>query len=393
MLSERVRPTKIGLLIGNEQSRLDLVKWLKHWKIGAKPVLLSGPPGVGKSTSVYAVARVLGYTIIEYNASDVRTRDRLREALAPTLENASVFGGEKLMVFLDEIDGLLGRSDYAGIDYVLDFIENSTIPLAMAANLEDTQKIKKIEQKSQVLRFKPVGSDLLLIYLRHICQNEGLEVSDETLQLVAKNSRGDVRQALNAIQTLSGQKIVGGKTDHQFMSDSSALDAIFQAKDLDQTLVLMRQYDSSPYDKIRAIFDSVVSAKNLSVESKSESLDLVATADMLLGKINREQSWRLLRYLDRYLALAILGKNILPSDSSVPWNLRLAIWNDGRVIRSMLESLSEKFHVGKSDLSSIYLPYLAAYFKNRPESLDEFLKENEFEDSERRVLMKLAIKK
>ncbi|MGI0090203.1 MAG: AAA family ATPase, partial [Nitrososphaerales archaeon] len=109
MLSERVRPTKIGSMIGNEQSRLELVKWLKHWKVGSKPVLLSGPPGVGKSTSVYAVAKEFGYTVIEYNASDVRTRERLREALSPTLENASVFGkDEKLLVFLDEIDGLLG---------------------------------------------------------------------------------------------------------------------------------------------------------------------------------------------------------------------------------------------------------------------------------------------
>ncbi|MGA2875962.1 MAG: AAA family ATPase [Nitrososphaerales archaeon] len=393
MLSERVRPTKIGLMIGNEQARLDLVKWLKNWKIGTKPVLLTGPPGVGKSTAVYAIAREFGYTIIEYNASDVRTRDRLREALAPTLENSSVFGGEKLMVFLDEIDGLLGRSDYAGMDYVLDYIENATIPLAMAANMEETQKIKKIEQKSLVLRFTPVGPDLLLIYLRGICSKEGILVSDETLQQVAKNSRGDVRQALNSIQTLSGQVIVGGKTDHQFMSESSALDAIFQAKDLEKALQLMRQFDASPYDKIRAMFDSIVSAKNLSVESRSESLDLVADADMLLGKINREQSWRLLRYFDRYLALAILGKSILRSDSSIPWNLRLAIWNDGKVIRSMTESLSEKYHAGKSDISNIYLPYLATYFKNRPEALEEFLKHNEFEDSERRVIMKLAAKK
>lgn len=393
MLSERVRPTRIGAMIGNEQARLDLVKWLKHWKIGTKPVLLSGPPGVGKSTAVYAVAKEFGYTIIEYNASDVRTRDRLREALAPTLENSSVFGDEKLMVFLDEIDGLLGRSDYAGMDYVLDFMENTTIPLAMAANMEETQKIKKIEQKSTVLRFRPVGSDLLQIYLRGICSKEKIVVSEETLQLVAKNSRGDVRQALNAIQTISGQKIVGSRTDHQFMSDSSALDEIFRAKDQEHALSLMRQYDAQPYDKIRAFFDSVVSAKNLSTESRSESLDLIATADMLLGKINREQSWRLLRYFDRYLILATLGKKITRSDSSIPWNLRLAIWNDGKVIRSMAESLSEKYHVGKSDMANLYLPYLAAYFKNRPEALDPFLKSNEFEDSEKRVMLKLANKK
>ncbi len=390
MLSERVRPSRIGAMIGNEQARFDLVKWLKHWKIGTKPVLLSGPPGVGKSTAVYAVAKEFAYTVIEYNASDVRTRDRLREVLAPTLENSSVFGEEKLMVFLDEIDGLLGRSDYAGLDYVLDFIENSSIPLAMAANMEETQKIKKIEQKSTILRFRPVGADLLQIYLGGICTKEKLEVSTETLKLVAKNSRGDVRQALNTIQTISGQKIVGSKTDHQFMSDSSALDEIFRAKDQEHGLSLMRQYDAQPYEKIRAFFDSIVSAKNLSIESRSESLDLIAKADLLLGRINKEQAWRLLRYFDRYLILATLGKNITRSDSSIPWNLRLSIWNDGKVIRSIAESLSEKCHVGRSDLATLYLPYLAAYFKNRPEALDPFLKNNEFEDSEKRVLLKLS---
>ena len=380
-------------MIGNEQTRLDLVKWLKNWKIGAKPVLLTGPPGVGKSTAVYAVARQFGYTVIEYNASDVRTRERLRDALAPTLENTSVFGNEKLLIFLDEIDGLLGRADYAGMDYVLDFIENTTTPVAMAANLEETQKIKKIEQKSQLLRFKPIGADLMMLYLRATCRREGLSVSEETLLKIASNCRGDVRQALNSIQTLSGQKVVGGITDRQFMSDSSALDAILSATEFDQVLTHVRQYDARPFDKVRAIFDCVVSAKNLSTESRSESLDYLARADLLLGTINREQSWRLLRYFDRYLVLAILGKKITRSDSGIPWNLRLSIWNDGRVVKSMTSALGQKYHVSKSDVSNVYLPYLALYFKNRPEDLEYFLRNNEFEDSERRVLLKLAVKK
>ena len=380
-------------MIGNEQIRLELVKWLKNWKIGTRPVLLTGPPGVGKSTAVYAIARQFGYTVIEYNASDVRTKERLRDALTPTLENSSVFGGEKLLIFLDEIDGLLGRSDYAGMDYVLDFIENTTIPLAMAANLEETQKIKKIEQKSQLLRFKPVGADLMIIYLLAICRREGLLVSQETLRKIANNSRGDIRQALNSIQTLSKGNIVGSITDRQFMSDSSALDAILNAKNVEQALTLIRQYDARPFDKIRAIFDCIVSAKNLSIESRADSLDYLAQADLLLGTINREQSWRLLRYFDRYLVLSTLGKKIMRSDSGIPWNLRLAIWNDGRVLKAMASVLAERYHVTRSDISSVYLPYLACYFKNRPQALDSFLRRNEFQDSEKKVILKLAIKR
>jgi replication factor C large subunit len=392
MLSERTKPSSVSGMVGNERARLDLVKWLKNWKIGSKPVLLTGPPGVGKSTSVYLVAKQFRYTVIEYNASDVRTRERLREALAPTLENTSLFGGEKLMVFLDEIDGLLGRADYAGMDYVLDFVENTTVPLAMAANLEETEKIKKIEQKSLVLRFRAVGADLLVLYLRGICARERLAVPESILRRIAESSRGDVRQALNSLQTVSGEKIIGATTDHQFVSDSSALDSILQAEDLRDALSLLREFGSQPRDKIRAIFDSVVTAKNLSIESKSESLDLIAIADLLLGKINQSQSWRLLRYLDRYLALSTMGKKIAGTDSGIPWNLKLAIWNDGRVIKSMSLVLSEEFHVSKSDFANFYLPYLALYFKNRPGALELFLKKNEFEESERRVILKLSSK-
>lgn len=392
MLSDRTRPNSIGAMIGNEHERLELVRWLKYWKIGTKPILLSGPPGVGKSTSVYAVARLFGYTVIEYNASDVRTRERLREALSPTLENASLIREEKLMIFLDEIDGLLGRSDYAGLDYVIDFIENSTCPLVMAANMEDTQKMRKIEQKSLVLRFRPIGEDLLFIYLNAVCEREGIEAPTDFVRKISKNSRGDVRQALNAMQTISNSKFASSNTDHQFMSDYTALDAIFKAETLDEALKLLRQFDAQPYEKIRAIFDSVVSAKNLPAESRSESLDLISTADMLLGQTGRKQSWRLLRYFDRYLALSIVGKKIIRSDSSIPWSLKLLIWNEGRMLKSISEQLSCTLHSGKSDVANLFLPYFIAYFKNRTREFEKFMERYEFGDSERRVLQKLARK-
>ncbi|HXQ91858.1 MAG TPA: AAA family ATPase [Nitrososphaerales archaeon] len=393
MLTERVRPKKIAAMVGNEQARLEIVRWLKHWKTGSKPLLLTGPPGVGKSTSIYAIANEFGYTVLEYNASDVRTRDKLREALSPTLENASIFNEEKLLIFLDEIDGMSGRSDYAGMDFVLDFIENATMPVAMAANLEETQKLKKIEQKSLVLRFLPVSPDVLVIYLRKIAEGENLKVPDDILGRIAKNSRGDVRQAISTLQTLSGTTIVSSSTDRQFMSDSSALDAVLKAETLSETLSLFRQYDAQPYEKIRSIYDSVVSAKNLSIESKAESLDLISQADTIMGKISQNQSWRLLRYLDRFLAAAILSKKIQRNDSSIPWNLRLAVWNDGKVLKQMSESLTESYHAGKSDIAGFYLPFMAFYFKNRPTDLDRFLEENNFGDSERRVISKMTVRK
>jgi replication factor C large subunit len=392
MLSEKHRPKTLASLIGNEDSRLALSKWLKNWKVGAKPALLTGPPGVGKSTSVYAVAREQGYSVLELNASDARTRDRLREAIGPLLENSRMFG-EKMLVFLDEIDGLSGRSDYAGMDYVLKFMEEATMPVVMAANWEDTQKLRKIEQKSLLLRFKPIEPRLIFVYLKSITRREDIEVKDDVLLKIAENSRGDVRQALNSLQTLAGSSITGSVTDHQFMSDLSALDSVLKAETLQSALPLFRQYDVSPYEKIRNIFDAVAAARNLSIESRAESLELIARADILLRRINAEQSWRLLRYLDRYLGLATAGKKLKRVDSSIPWNLKLAIWNDKKVISGIEEKLFEVYHAGASDLASFYLPYFVAMFRSRPELFEEFIVRNGFGDSERRVLVKLNVRK
>ncbi len=391
MLTERFRPLKIEEIIGNEQARLEIVKWLKGWKIGSKPLMLTGPPGVGKSTLVYAVARKFGYTVIEYNASDTRTRDKLRSSVGPLLQNASVFSGqEKLLVFLDEIDGLSGRSDYAGMDFILDFIENSTLPLALAANVEEDPKLKKIEQKSKVIRFKPVTEDVLFIYLRHIAEKEEIDAPSQILKEIAERSRGDVRYALNLLQTLVGWRSPTEEKDRQFLKDSDALYEILNAPSMEKAIQGLRQLDAQPRDKVRYFFDTVAAAKNLSIEEKAEALDKIAKADLLLGEITQKQSWRLLRYVDRFLADSVLSKNLKFSDSSIPWNLKLSIWNDGRVIKGMGEQLSEKFHVSKSTLASFYLPYIARYFKDRPDLLSRFLEENNLGDSEQRVILKIS---
>ena len=78
MWSEKYRPQDISDMVGNEDSRAALVEWFAKWKKGTKPILLVGPPGIGKTTKEISFA--IDKKILLINAeseSEIREIDRI----------------------------------------------------------------------------------------------------------------------------------------------------------------------------------------------------------------------------------------------------------------------------------------------------------------------------
>jgi len=92
MWSEKYRPNSLEEMTGNDEVRRKLVGWLGKWKPGGRAALLVGPPGTGKTTVVHLVARKLGLNLVELNASDARTKERLSNRLGEIISSTNLFG-------------------------------------------------------------------------------------------------------------------------------------------------------------------------------------------------------------------------------------------------------------------------------------------------------------
>lgn len=69
--------------------------------------MLVGPPGIGKTTLAYALANEKGYEVLELNASDVRTGERIRQVIGSSMKMGSLFGFRGRIILFDEVDDLM----------------------------------------------------------------------------------------------------------------------------------------------------------------------------------------------------------------------------------------------------------------------------------------------
>ena len=113
MWTDIYQPTGVGDLVGNSGSIDQLFIWLRDWddviingkkkevhfrggnwadapKPNARACLLSGPPGIGKSSSARIVCQQLGYEVIEQNASDVRSKAAIEDNIRTLSSNTNL---------------------------------------------------------------------------------------------------------------------------------------------------------------------------------------------------------------------------------------------------------------------------------------------------------------
>ena len=333
-----------------------------------KTLLLVGPPGIGKTTMAFLVAKQFGYDMIGLNASDVRSKSRINEILTPVLGNVSVLGTP--MIFVDEVDGLHGRGDYGGAAALVDILKEPTVPIVIAANDDTLEKMKNIKKVVKTISFKRIPPRLLRVYLENILKKEDVKLSPGTLIKVISKSRGDIRSMINLTQSLVTGFNPQTETSFEKINVEDGVNAFFKANSIDEARSVLYSMQINPREKINAFYSSIVTS-NLDNPTLAKYLETISDADMIYGKIMKTQNWRLLRYLnDILIKLYQNDDRIRYTKYNLSWPLLNRIRWDGAKIKSLSSVMAKKLHLSSSAFVTICLPYVLFCIKNKTLELE-----------------------
>lgn len=368
MWSEKHRPQNISNMIGNEEARAALVEWFGKWKKGTKPILLVGPPGIGKTTIANLAAKQFGYDMIGLNASDVRSKSRINEILSPVLGNVSVLGTP--MIFVDEVDGIHGRADFGGAEALIKILKEPTVPIILAANSDISNKMKSIKKAVKTIYFRPLPPRLLRLFLESILQKESAKLSPGSLIKVINESRGDIRSMINLAQSLVTGFNPPTEKSFENLNVEEGINAFFKANTIDEARGVLYSMQIDPREKINAFYSSVITS-SIPNHDLDHMMQVLSEADMLYGKIFKTQSWRLLRYLDEIL-LGLFKKDtsIRYNQYNLSWPLLNRLRWDGKSIKALATVLATQMHVSRSTFATFYFPYLLFCIKNKKLELE-----------------------
>jgi replication factor C large subunit len=369
---EKYRPKRIADVIGNEEAKAAFVDWLKNKHHTKKAVLLYGPPGVGKTTLVNAAGNDFGFRVVEMNASDTRSEKAINKVAgrATAFVALDTFSTESKgnILFMDEVDGIAGNEDRGGVSAIVRIIEESRIPVIMAANDPDLDKLRPLKKVSALVRFQQVRIPLIIAMLQKICQKEHVKAEFEALERIAENSGGDVRSAINDLQslaetgkTLTLQDTVVLSARNKDISMDETLRGYFSAKSLLEASMLLSRSSVDYDDLLMAVGDNLPLRYLDSVEL-AEAYDFVSQADMYRGRVGVE-NWHLLRYFYNSLseAAAISPESYKPfALISPPIRVITLFWTKGK--RTMLEAICAKIgrrcHVSRATAKEDFVPFI-----------------------------------
>jgi replication factor C large subunit len=373
------KPKSLAEVIGNKETIQKFVDWIKSWDKGApkkRAAFLYGPPGIGKTVTVEALAYDFQMELVEKNASDYRTEDAINRFAGLASQYGSLFGGKRI-VLLDELDGLTGTADKGGVKAITDIVKTAQCPIVLIANNAYDPRFSNLRSYCLLIEFKKPPTGEVTKHLKRICMGEAIQADEEALKFIAQRSGGDIRSAVNDLQALAQGKKKLTYEDVSWLGYRDRQDTIFNVLRMiiyGRTCLSAKQAVDMADVDIDMLFEWIyenVPEHLTDPHDLARAMDALSIADVYRGRIRATQDWSFTRYVIDYMTAGVaMARQNTKAHGWIPFKFptRIQMLSRSKAERAMQLNIGHKIkrkcHISANRASKEILPFLKIIFKN-----------------------------
>ena len=377
--AEKYRPKHLDEILGNAAAVKQMALWAQTWTPDSAPLLLTGKPGIGKTSAALALARDMDWEVLELNASDARTKAVIERIAGNSATTASLFGASRKMIIIDEADNLEGNADRGGARAIADLLKTAKQPVLLIAN--DAYGVSdSIRRICESVPFRAISSSTLAKRMKEICALEQISCVEDAVQEIAGSAAGDMRSAVNMLfGSAAGRTELSAEGVSTAQKDERAtifdlVAAVASGTSDDRLMKLSRECEEKPDYVVQWVEEAVSQIPDRA--RRIRAYRRVSRADVYLGRTMTRQYYTLWRYATSLMTVGVAAEEessgyrprVMPPSR---WKRMATAKKQKTVRRTLSAALAEGYSIPDSQIQSEYIDLLSRVAEANPEEFCE----------------------